>query len=230
MVPLRRHRLAYLSALGWHEVLARAWDAQARACLAHWACERLPLVVTRQHPPGEGAEAAPIALGLPAPLRWGRRRLALQVARESLVCFDEFPRAAEAGRLLPRPLRAAWRALDAGLGALHAGARVYGSHGWQLLSGLDHVHPGSDIDLWIAVDDAAHADAVARELQHFAGGQRVRLDGELVFPDGAAVAWREWHAWRGGRTRRLLVKRLDGATLAEPNPTTGVRQHDGLVA
>ncbi|WP_256856608.1 malonate decarboxylase holo-[acyl-carrier-protein] synthase [Variovorax sp. KK3] len=222
--------MAYLSAAGWHEVLARAWDEEARACLMHWAAHRLPLVVTRQGPPDQHADAAPIALGLPAPLRWGRRRLALQVARRALVCFDEFPRAAEAGRLLPRPVRAAWRVLDAALGALHAGARVYGSHGWQLLSGLDHVHPGSDIDLWIGVDDVVHADSVARELEDFAAGQRVRLDGELVFPDGAAVAWREWHAWRAGRTRRLLVKRLDGATLAESDATIGFRAHDEVVA
>lgn len=230
MVPLRRHRLAYLCAAGWHEVLARPWDEEARACLSHWASQRLPLVVTRQHPAGEGADAAPIALGLPAPLRWGRRRLALQVSREALSCFDEFPRAAEAGRLLPRPVRTAWRALDAGLRALQAGARVYGSHGWQLLSGLDYLHAGSDIDLWIAVDDVDHADAVARQLQDFAGGERVRLDGELVFPDGAAVAWREWHAWRGGCTRRLLVKRLDGATLAEAQPSIGSCVQHGVLA
>jgi phosphoribosyl-dephospho-CoA transferase len=58
----------------------------------------------------------------------------------------------------------------------------------------------------------------------------VRLDGELVFPDGAAVAWREWHACRGGRTRRLLVKRLDGATLAEAQPPIGSRVHSGVAA
>ena len=40
-----------------------------------------------------------------------------------------------------------------------------------------------------------------------------RLDGELRFPDGAAVAWREWEAWRAGRSRAVLVKRLDGCSL-----------------
>ena len=215
MVPLRRHRLAHLSSEGWHEVLARAWDDEARACLSHWASQRLPLVVTRQHAAGNAAGAAPIALGLPAPARWGRRRLALQVAHEALLCFDEFPRAAEATRLLPRAARTAWRALDAALAGRQATARVYGSYGWQLLSGLDHLGPESDIDVWVAVDDVVQADAVAQLLQDFGVGQKLRLDGELVFPDGAAVAWREWRAWRGGRTRRLLVKRLDGAALAD---------------
>ena len=91
-------------------------------------------------------------------------------------------------------------------------ARVHGSYGWEHLSGLDHVRQSSDIDVWMAVPDGAQADAAAATLQSFAC-ERPRLDGELVFDDGAAVAWREWLAWRGGRTRALLVKRIDGSSL-----------------
>ncbi len=40
-----------------------------------------------------------------------------------------------------------------------------------------------------------------------------RLDGELSFPDGSAVAWREWVAWRSGRVSAILVKRLCGVAL-----------------
>ena len=49
-------------------------------------------------------------------------------------------------------------------------------------------------------------------LQSF-GAARPRLDGELVFDDGAAVAWREWIEWRAGRARAVLVKRLHGVAL-----------------
>ena len=40
-----------------------------------------------------------------------------------------------------------------------------------------------------------------------------RLDGELLFADGAAVAWREWLAYRQGRAAQVLVKRLHGVAL-----------------
>jgi len=43
-----------------------------------------------------------------------------------------------------------------------------------------------------------------------------RLDGELVFPDGAAIAWREWVAHREGRAAQVLVKRLRGVALESP--------------
>jgi phosphoribosyl-dephospho-CoA transferase len=210
MATLRRHQLARLSDAGWSSVLARPWDAQARDCLAHWAAHRLPLVVTRQ--PADAGATDVIALGLAAPARWGRRRLALQLPRRALLYFDEFPQLADVQKLLPGSARAAVRKLVCGLTDCRATARVFGSHGWQALSGLDHLHPGSDLDLWVSVDDAAHADAVTRLLQSFAASSP-RLDGEIVFGDGTAVAWREWADWRSGRARAVMVRGLTGVAL-----------------
>jgi len=213
LTPLHRHQIAWLSETGWHAVQQHDSDATARDCLAHWAATRLPLVVTRQNRP---AGDDTIALGLPAPGRWGRRRLAVIVPRCDVLYFDEFPVADQLQRMLPATARPAWRTLCASLRAVNAHARVYGSHGWQLLSGLDHVRAGSDIDLWLSVSDEAQADAAAACLQSAsdaAPGALPRLDGELMFDDGAAVAWREWLAWRAGRVKSLLVKTLGGSTV-----------------
>lgn len=198
MVPLRRHQLARLTDGGWAEVLRRPWDAQARGCLVHWATHDLPLVVTRQ--PAEVGAAGAVALGLPAPAQWNRRRLALHVPQAAVRRLHEFPRLAN--------MQPPAAALAGGC----ATARVFGSHGWQAITGLTHVRPGSDLDLWIAVDGMAHADAVAQAL-HACGATHPRLDGEIVFGDGAAVAWREWIEWRAGRVRAVLVKRLEGVAL-----------------
>lgn len=208
MTALHRHQLAGLTDAGWLHVLEGAWDAQARACLAHWAERGLPLVVTRQRPqPGDA-----VCLGLPAPNRWERRRIALAVPAAHIAQHHAFPSANALGPLLPSAQRRPWRALCGGLAACGVAARVYGSHGWQLLTGLDHLRPGSDIDLLVAVDGPAQADAVAVLLQSWSDG--LRLDGELVFAGDRAVAWREWLAWRAGRAAQVLVKRLDGVALA----------------
>lgn len=213
MHALRRHQLACLRASAWREIVARAWDPVARACLDHWAERGLPLVVTRQAATREEG----IALGISAPLAWGRRRIALRVKSDGIDRFAEFPLAREAHPHLPATARAVLERALTRLDALDARARVYGSHGWQIVTSLPCVHAASDIDLWIGVDDAAHADAVAQVLTAAAADEREpRLDGEVVFRDGSAVAWREWAAWRtGGMRGQVLVKRIDGAALED---------------
>jgi len=217
MPPLHRHQLVHLTAHGWlqAQAQAQATDAEARTCIAHWAARRLPLVVTRQARCDGPARVDQLAVGLAAPIAWQRRRIALTVARSGVAWFDEFPGLES---LLPQcrgRSREGLRRLCLALSALKARARVYGSHGWQLVSGLSCVHTRSDIDLWIAVADAIHADAVVAVLQSFGHERLPRLDGELLFPDGRAVAWREWAAWRAGRCRTILTKTLTGTALME---------------
>ncbi len=221
MHAYRRHQLVRLTEAGWRGVLHSApgaparWDAQALDCLRYWAEHHLPLVVTRQ---GDGWPHTQLpdtlALGLPAPARWGRRRLSLRVPHTAVLCFDEFPAAERIDGLLPRRVRTQWRALCAGFVRRGAAARVCGSYGWQQLTGLACVHPASDIDLMLMPASARSADALGALLQR-APFERPRLDGEFAFHDGTAVAWREWARWRSGRVAGILVKRLDGASLED---------------
>ena len=86
-VALRRHQLVYLGRPAWSAILSLNWDSSARACLTHWSSHALPLVVTRQTDVPQPGGGDVVALGLPAPLRWDKRRLALQVARRDILWF-----------------------------------------------------------------------------------------------------------------------------------------------
>jgi phosphoribosyl-dephospho-CoA transferase len=228
-VPLHRHQLVRLGDEGWRQVLTQPWDEAVQPCLAHWAAQRLPLVVTRQ-PAGAAAPPDEIAVGLAAPERWQRRRIALSVPRRHVAWFDEFPLVDRIASPLPARARD-WRRLGLSLKSLGTAARVYGSQGWQALTGLPCVHARSDIDLWVAVADAAQADAVAALFTAFeAAAPAPRLDGELLFPSGHAVAWREWQHWRAHPDpagRSILAKTLTGAMLIRGTPA-GL-EHGGLV-
>lgn len=246
MHPLRRHQLAYVSPAGWRRILAQERAPDLLAGLRHWASEDLPLVVTRQRVPPAEAPASSVALGLCLPERWQRRRLALELPWHEITRFAEFPTLANvlASDLLRQRAGDALARCDQQLHALGRVAHVYGSAGWQQLTGLGYLHPRSDLDLWISVPDDTAADAVAAVLATTsptppeplaapdalnvldgpgahaapAPASAMRLDGELVFPDGTAVAWREWQQWRSGQCSGLLVKRLDGVALVDAMP------------
>jgi len=209
---LRRQQLLRLTDAGWARVLGAPWDAGARSCLGVWAARGLPLVVTRQRP----CQDAAIAVGLPAPARYGRRRIALGIAAREVMFFDEFPAADAATRLLPRTDGARWRVLVAALAGTGCAPRVYGGYGWQALTRLAYVHADSDLDLLLPVSSLEHADVVAHVLAR-SSWARPPLDGELLFADGAAVAWREWLAHRQGCSAQVLVKRLRGVALETPD-------------
>jgi phosphoribosyl-dephospho-CoA transferase len=145
----------------------------------------------------------------------------LQARPGDFLFFGEFPSARDIANLLRgEDVRRDWRRLCAALQACGTSPRVPGSFGWQHLTGLPYVRSTSDIDLTIAVQDAHQADAVVALLQAWPE-KGPRLDGELVFVEDAAIAWREWQAWRAGRVRTVLVKDLHGSRLcAQPVPMT----------
>lgn len=201
---LHRHQLVRLSPCAWAGVLAHPWDAQARGILAHWHAHGLPLVVARQS--HEHAAAGLIALGLPAPARWQRRRMGLTVESSGLDGAREFPAIDEVFALAAsQAALQVMRQLHQGLSEAGVQAFVFGSHGWQSITGLEYLRPGSDLDLWVSVGHIAQADQLAALLRALPQAP-LRVDAEFVFPCGSAVAWREWDAWRAGRTRAVLVK------------------------
>lgn len=206
---LRRHDLVWLSAQGWDGLLREASEHETLGCLKHWFDQRLPLVVGRQVPGGSD-----LSLGLAAPVRWKKRKLPLQVPRDCVLYQDGFPKALDVGMLLAVRWRASWIALCERLAGLSANSRVHGSYGWQRITRLEYVTRQSDIDLHLSVAGAAAADHVARCLDEFRW-DGPRIDGELLFPDGSAVAWREWLRWRRGETREVLVKSLYGVALQD---------------
>jgi phosphoribosyl-dephospho-CoA transferase len=209
MRPLQRpHRnqLVWVDERGWRELRAADWDAEARSLLAHWSAQRLPLVVARDR---VGTAPGQLCVGLPAPLRWSRRRLALAVAWDHVQRTGTFPTLVRAARAMRSEIAAI--GLASRLSACGAVARVYGGYGWQALSGEAYVHAGSDLDLLIEVDDIDAACASLPLLQQARPG--CRIDGEFLFPDGDALAWRELASALSGSAERVLVKSRGGARL-----------------
>lgn len=198
---MRRHDLVYLHrgaafATPCVETGDPYWQAGR-----DWIAAGLPLVVARQ-----AADSERLLLGLSLPLAAQRKRLSIAVDR-SAVAGVHPPIAL--GRCLPQlPSDQAeiLRRLAAGAAACSARLGVFGSLAWETLSGESYRHAESDIDLICDVATLAQFDTMLALLHQAADALPCRLDGELRFPDGQAVAWQEVAAQRGRPAALVLVK------------------------
>ncbi len=209
-----RHDLVWLTSRGWQRVRAGA-PADALAALDTWRDAGWPAVVRRADvdmAPGE------VAIGFalpPRPHDGGKLRVGCRV---DLADIGRRTRALPlVGALDAVP--PAWRetlaalerqAADAGLGLA-----VYGSVALAALTGQPYVTASSDIDLLLRPLNRAQLAAGLDLLARHATG--LPLDGEVVFPDGRAVAWKELHAALAGAPgTRVLAKGLERVALVAP--------------
>lgn len=196
-----RHTLVWLSAdADW-----RADVPTHEPRLAAWLAQCLPAVVARRAADDPDPR---LRLGIPLPPAEGKQRLSLRVPLHDVARMHAPPALSELLAAGDAVVPQAWQESLHDLQSL-APARVFGAFAWQWLTALPYVHERSDIDLLWQVTDAAQAEALTAQLLAWETRHPHRLDGELCLPDGGAVNWREL----AGRSRQVLVKRLDGAAL-----------------
>ncbi len=202
----RRHDLLRVEPAAWSRVLRFQPSLAEIPVVVGWAASGWPLIVRRR---ASGDAPGMIPVGLPLPPGAGKARRSFQLQPADI-----------SGRVAARTLRAAcgeapspWRAtVDALLGlAAQTGVepRVFGSLLWQQLTGLAYLSASSDLDLLWPVNSAVVAERIVRGLASIEQNSPVRLDGEILLPDGGGVQWREWH----GNPSEVLVKTLCGVEL-----------------
>ncbi len=194
-----RHDLVWLTARGWDAALARALPGQHEA-MEQWKQQGWPVVVRRDE---AGAAPGTVSLGLAMPpdADGVKRRIALH-ALESDVTETAPPLSlSEAAHAAP----AHWRPdLDT---LIRSGLplRAFGSLALQAITRQGYLTAKSDIDLLFHPRTRATLDAGLALMAESA----LPLDGEIVFPSGDAVAWKEWAG-----AERVLVKGAAGVRLA----------------
>lgn len=200
-----RHDLVFISPRGWRSMLAKRGDLAVDPLVARWPDEGWPAIGRRAMP----GEAPGVALGLPLPPSAGKKRLSFLVQPDDILSVALPPSLADVRGSAPP----AWQPTLERLAdlALHHSVevRVFGSLAWRMLTGLDYVTSRSDLDLLLNVRPETNFDRLTADLAAAESEAPMRLDGELVREDGAAVNWRELHAGVG----EVLVKHIDGIAL-----------------
>lgn len=200
--------LAWLTEAGWRSVMRSAQNEHMLA-LKLWQSQDWPLVMRRLD-----ADAAPdeVCLGLPLPpdeATGAKIRISLRVHREEIAKTRP---ATTLRNSLPSagPFRERLAALCEEAGALSL--RVYGSLAMQTLTGMPYLSPRSDVDVLFHPASRQQLDqGIALLVRHAAS---LPLDGEVVFPGGQAVSWKEWQMAMT-HPAKVMVKALQSVRLTD---------------
>jgi phosphoribosyl-dephospho-CoA transferase len=204
-----RHELAWLSSAGWDAAIDRAQPGE-RAAFEQWRRMDWPAIVRRAD---AGLEPGHVSLGIPLPpaADGSKGRIALR-ALKALVARRSPPLAlADAARSAPTLWEASLAALAMDSFASGTALHAYGSLAMQAITKLPYVTSTSDIDLLFAPANIESLRKGLALLEQYAS--LLPLDGEIVFPSGAAVAWKEWLAAESVHAR-VLVKEANAVRLA----------------
>lgn len=206
-----RHNRVWLSKAGWQRALEAVPDAHI-AEVQQWADNQWPATV-RRNEPGMARNSVCLGIALPPPLHEGRKiRIPFTAGVEDVLRRDT---AVDLAAVVPA-MPAAWQT---SLGALSQAAchqqllfRVYGAAALQVETRLPYLSASSDIDLlFYPASEKQLEEGLALLLAHTA---RLPLDGEIVFPSGRAVAWKEWmYASDNQSGTRVLTKNMQDVSL-----------------
>ncbi|NMM26760.1 MAG: malonate decarboxylase holo-[acyl-carrier-protein] synthase [Glaciimonas sp.] len=212
-----RHSLVWLSAQGWQSCRNSSRDSVApssHAALERWQQADWPAIVRRVDADVDADTAEhQVCLGIalpPDPLTGHKARIALR-APQAEVRQIRGPLAIDAViAAAPAHWRDALQVLATQVARHDLAFGVYGSVALQALTGASYVSASSDIDLLFSPQTQPQLEAGVALLQRYA--KTLPLDGEIVFPSGQAVAWKEWAQANENRPR-LLVKSNRGVQL-----------------
>lgn len=213
MNPLSRHDFVWLD-----ERLPEMRIEGDVSCMeiAHaWFAADRPAVVGRR---SSQTSSDHVRLGIPLPPSRGKLRIAVEVPYESIRQSRQPPTLHEVIDSVPQQWQSPLRQLAMEASEHKLQFQVYGSVAWQYLTGENYVTAQSDIDLlWSACsrEDVSKGLEILLRWENSTG---LKADGELLFSDGSAIAWRELLT----ASRKVLVKSRSSVALRPLSDLVGM--------
>jgi phosphoribosyl-dephospho-CoA transferase len=161
----------------------------------------------------------------PCPIDGSKMRIGLQVAQyEVRRVLPPLPITLVIGAA-PEPWRPLLAALEREATVQGLTIHVYGSLALQALTRQPYLTAASDIDVLLRPVTTTQLQRGLEMLDFYASS--LPLDGEIVFPQGQAVAWKELSAaLRAASGTRVLVKEMHGVYLETTSALMATMKED----
>jgi phosphoribosyl-dephospho-CoA transferase len=202
----QRHDLLHVAPHAWTAALV-AYSLGDVPFLAQWADRGWPVIVRRRLE-SDGSDVVPV--GVPLPPAAGKLRFALKIP-QTAVTVRAPPTSL---RIVAAKAELGWQPTIAGLIALGEQHGIepaaFGSLLWEHHTGLTYLSPTSDLDVIWRAQAGCNVANLLRGIAQIERVAPMRIDGELIFQDGAAN-WRELYKALGeDGPAEILVKTMDG--------------------
>lgn len=182
----QRHDLVWLSDQAWREIFSR--QTQNSEGLQRWQREEWPAVVLRRDADAGDDE---VCIGFYLSQADGHKPCVFARTRvENIIEHQSSLALSTVIPVAPADWQPALRELNLETTAAGVRLRVYGALALQFLTGLDYLDVHSRIDILFRPQDHSHLVAGLALLQRYHA--QIPLDGEVIFPGGKAVSWKEW--------------------------------------
>ena len=227
--PWRRHDLLHVAPDVWASAVAQRPALADLPLLEHWAQREWPVIVRRR---AEGEDPGMVPVGVPLPPAAGKCRVALVLPPGGILQRSPPPLLGAAAKVADE----GWQATIAALLALGTRTGVepsaFGSLLWEHLTGLAYLSPQSDLDVLWPVPENFDVLSLVFGIGQVQRDAPIRIDGEVIFPDGSAVNWRElWNAYRAANRSghwaedraTVLAKTMEGVRLLDIASLPGAR-------
>lgn len=208
-----RHNRVWLSKTAWARVASvHGVESMHAQVFVQWADNNWPVVVRRRE---ADLPADMVALGMPLPpasTNNEKNRLAFVVHRDDITRSEDPIHLLDITAALPSHWQSAYQNFCKEIASQQLELRVFGSFAMQAFTGLPYLRDSSDIDLLFAPHTSPQLAAGLALLSHYA--KLLPLDGEIVFPSGRAVAWKEWlHVSASRKNIYVLTKSVQTVAL-----------------
>jgi len=169
--------------------------------IREWIDAGRSFVVARQP-----ANRPGVLLGLTLPAAQGRQRVGLIVDCGDIAAIHAPLSISECLHRLPVGDARELVHLERGIAKVGASSGVYGSLAWEVIAEAPYRHADSDVDLICDVSSLSQLCVTLAALRRCAARLDSGLDGEIRFPNGDAVAWKELARQIDDPQANVLVK------------------------
>ena len=201
--PIWRHRRIWINPKSLNSLQCQGpMSLAAENYMRDWVISGNPLV-GRSRLPCDPLRNEALPVGLMVYLQDGtKQRLNLLAQPDFVYKVDEPLLLSDILCILSQPLRLAAVKLITFFEDDAVALRVYGSAFWSYEGKNNRMNTQSDIDLLIQIKKSSDVHRIAKKCLAFSKDSGVSLDGEIEFPNGESVSWREF----ASGAEDLLVK------------------------